>query len=139
MKSKLDLSVGIVPYKEENSKIKFLLIQHKKGKHWGFPKGHPEPEESRWETAQRELFEEVGLKIVKCKEERFNEHYSFAFDNMMIHKKVIYFVSEVKGEVQEQKEEVSAHLWLDAEEVLAKLSFDNAKCFFKEVLQKCFL
>ena len=139
MKFKQDLSVGVVPYRKDDSKKKFLLIQHRHGKHWGFPKGHPETrDKDKWETAQRELFEEVGLKIRSCKKKSFDENYSFVIDDVMVNKQVVYFVAEVEGEVREQEEEISAHLWLGEKDVLSQLSFDNSKQLFKRVLQEYF-
>ncbi|KFY38357.1 hypothetical protein V494_04385 [Pseudogymnoascus sp. VKM F-4513 (FW-928)] len=53
-------------------KISVLLIYQRRphGLHpyWGFPKGHPEPEDrSHWESASRELLEETGLNPERVK------------------------------------------------------------------------
>ena len=52
--------------------ISVLLIYQRRphGLHpyWGFPKGHPEPEDrSNWESATRELLEETGLSPERVK------------------------------------------------------------------------
>ncbi len=48
---------------EYEKTVEAFLIQHVNGKHWGFPKGHPEEGESFEQIAVRELFEETGLQI----------------------------------------------------------------------------
>ena len=57
-------SCGAVVFRKENDdKIKYLLIRNRRSAHWGFPKGHIEPGESDEETAIREVLEETGLHI----------------------------------------------------------------------------
>ncbi|MBD3304395.1 NUDIX domain-containing protein, partial [Candidatus Woesearchaeota archaeon] len=41
---------------------KYLLVKHKEGGHWDFPKGHAEEGETEEETALREIYEETGLR-----------------------------------------------------------------------------
>ncbi|MDR2666293.1 MAG: NUDIX domain-containing protein [Endomicrobium sp.] len=43
----------------------FLLVNSKRSRLWGFPKGHVEKGESEFETATREIFEETGINKVK--------------------------------------------------------------------------
>ena len=38
-----------------NEKREFLLIKHRNGEHWDFPKGHKEDGESSEDTALREI------------------------------------------------------------------------------------
>jgi 8-oxo-dGTP pyrophosphatase MutT (NUDIX family) len=42
---------------------KVLLVKGRKTGKWSFPKGHPEPGESAFEAAEREVAEEVGLRL----------------------------------------------------------------------------
>ncbi len=59
-----EYAYGVIPLRYDNSKYEVFLIQHRKGYHWGFPKGHPEAEDSNIEdTSKRELKEETGLDI----------------------------------------------------------------------------
>ena len=55
-------SCGAVVFTRIDNNIKYLLIQNLEGV-YGFPKGHVEDGESETQTAIREVFEEVGLKI----------------------------------------------------------------------------
>ena len=59
---------GIIPIKRKNEVGEYLifLVQLKSGNHWGFPKGHPEPEETDFRlTAIREFKEETNLDVVR--------------------------------------------------------------------------
>lgn len=60
---KREYSYGVVPLKLVEKAVFILLIFHKGGKHWGFPKGHKDHQETDLETAKRELKEETGLEI----------------------------------------------------------------------------
>ena len=44
--------------------IEILLIRHKNGGHWAFPKGHVEKKETEEDTALREIREETGLEVL---------------------------------------------------------------------------
>jgi tRNA nucleotidyltransferase (CCA-adding enzyme) len=60
-----DFSYGAVVYKLQSGIPVFLLVNSKQNKIWGFPKGHPENNESEKKTAMREIFEETGIKKIK--------------------------------------------------------------------------
>ncbi len=62
MKDIHEYSAGSIIYRLNNEKIEFLLAQSKLNKTWGFPKGHLEEGENEIQAAQREVYEEVGLK-----------------------------------------------------------------------------
>jgi 8-oxo-dGTP pyrophosphatase MutT (NUDIX family) len=40
-----------------------LLVQGRKSKKWGFPKGHQHEDETIFQTAQREMMEETGIEV----------------------------------------------------------------------------
>jgi len=52
-----------------DEKGRYLLVKHRYGGHWDFPKGHMEGDESPLEAALREVLEETGLEL-----ELFGEH-----------------------------------------------------------------
>ncbi len=58
-----DESFGIVPLRRNANAWQVFLIQHKHGRHWGFPKGHAESGEMPEDAAARELKEETNLEI----------------------------------------------------------------------------
>ena len=47
-------SFGVIPFRVKEKKLQFLLIQHSYGsKHWDFPKGRPDGDETPLVTARR--------------------------------------------------------------------------------------
>ena len=70
-----------------------LLVKHKNGHYWGFPKGKAESGEVPHETAKRELREETGLEIKEMISGRlFHETYSFEKGDQKFHKEVVLLV-----------------------------------------------
>ena len=53
---------GVLPYFIDKGKIKVLLITSRKGKKWIIPKGIIEPKMTPWSSAEKEAFEEAGIK-----------------------------------------------------------------------------
>jgi len=60
-----ELCFGAIPLKWDGKQWLVLLVHHRKGEYWAFPKGHPEAGESPEEAAKRELFEETALRITR--------------------------------------------------------------------------
>ena len=56
-------SCGALVYRIKNGELELLLLKHRFGGHWSFPKGHVEEGETEVETALREVHEETGLTI----------------------------------------------------------------------------
>lgn len=128
MKVKSDLSYGIMPLRRCSSGWETLLVQHRNGKHYSFPKGHPEPWEAPQETASRELHEESGLSIVEfLSQDPFWESYSFKNREILIHKKVGYFPAIVKGDLMIQEEEIETAIWVSLQDANSYLTFEEAK------------
>lgn len=121
-------SYGVIPLRKEEGGVKVLLIFHKKGKHWGFPKGHKDPGESDFEAAQRELREETGLMIVEClASEPFSETYHFYKREGRVSKTVCYYPAFVEGKLVLQPEEIVDARWVFLQEAKDHLSFKGAK------------
>ena len=57
-------SCGGLIYREHDGETQLLLLKHRCGGHWSFPKGHMEAGETEMETALREIREETGLRGV---------------------------------------------------------------------------
>ena len=55
--------VAAVCYRVINNSIEYLLVRTGAGR-WTFPKGCVEPGEAGWSAAEREAFEEAGVKGV---------------------------------------------------------------------------
>ena len=124
-------SCGAVVFTKINNKIKYLLIQNLVGI-YGFPKGHIEDGESETETALREVFEEVGIKvelIIGFRTE--DEHLIPQKENTM--KKIVYFLGEYNNqEFKYQKEELSNAELVDYETALTLFQFESTKRILRE-------
>ena len=59
-----EISCGFVLY-QKSPEILFLLLKHPNQGEWEFPKGHQENTETYYETAKRELTEEVNFNADK--------------------------------------------------------------------------
>lgn len=132
---KKDYSFGVIPFILINGERYFLLVHHQKG-HWSFPKGHPEGNEDKFQTALRELAEEVSITQVRLfRNNAFQEQYSFQEEGITIEKTVEYFLGEVEEEtVMIQDDELQNYAWAKADEAMKLITFPAAKKVFKEAL-----
>ena len=120
-------------YLDENKKPIYLLLKRKlHWKGWEFPKGKIETGESKYQTAEREGWEESGHKIIKLK--RFNVIGKYLYHKPLKdrpeYKGQSYslFSGEVKkGAVKLEFIEHSAYLWLPFEKAIKKLTWPNQK------------
>jgi len=60
--SALPLQVAAVCYRRNGQLIEFLLVNTNGGGKWTFPKGDPEPAMSHRQAAEREAWEEAGVR-----------------------------------------------------------------------------
>jgi len=129
-----DESFGIVPLSRARGHWEVFLIQHRHGRYWGFPKGHAENQETSEEAAARELKEETNLEVVRfLQKEPFMEQYQFTLDGRRISKRVFYFIAEVEGEVELQKEEIQDGIWVRFSEAHDKLTHQEGKTILAQV------
>lgn len=127
-------SYGVIPLKKEGSEWKVLLVQHRNGGHWGFPKGKSEHGETPQESALRELNEETGLRGVRqLYKYPIVERYIPKRARGYIYKKVTYYLYEVEGELALQEAEISDARFLSLEEAEQLATFKQAKRVIKRV------
>lgn len=130
---KKEKSCGAVVYRMGENGPEILLIKHKNGGHWAFPKGHVEKKETESETALREIWEETGLKVELDTKFRKMVTYS-PKPNVM--KDVIYFAGEAKQEnARPQPEEVLKISWKVPEEALELVTYATDREVLQEFLQ----
>lgn len=94
---------------------------------WGLPKGTPEPEETREETALREVQEETGLDVVG---HEFIDTIEYWFvqarDGARCHKRVhFYLMTPVGGDVSLHDHEFDVVKWWPLTEALDTLTYEN--------------
>ena len=116
-------SCGVIPFLVEAGTVKILLLQHLDG-HWGFPKGGQESGEKDWETARRELWEEVGIADFEVVDGvRLSHSYEFEKGGATVQKEVVYFLGRVAySDLKIQESELLSAKWLSVEEVRRNLA-----------------
>jgi 8-oxo-dGTP pyrophosphatase MutT (NUDIX family) len=123
---------GIVFRRQPDRSVRFLLIRDPY-KHWGFPKGHLEGEESPAEAAFRETAEETGLGDLVMHGPIRIIDWHFRFKGRYIHKFCHFFLFESPAAevVPQQDEGITDYRWLALEGALEQLSYDNARGVLK--------
>jgi len=122
-------SCGAIVFRTRQNEHEFLLIKHRKGGHWGFPKGHVEEKEAEHQTAIREVYEETGLEIELLDGFREEETYSPAAGIM---KTVVYFLANsVSDDIRYILPEVDEHAWLPLQDALKCLWFDRQRALLQ--------
>ncbi|WRS26633.1 NUDIX domain-containing protein [Oscillospiraceae bacterium MB08-C2-2] len=122
-------SCGALVYRKADDKIQLLILKHKLGGHWSFPKGHVEEGETEPETALREVKEETGLTIEL--QEGFRERVTYS-PRPHVSKEVIYFLGFAQdSRTKRQEEEISEIRWVDLEKVNRYLTYDNDRILIR--------
>jgi bis(5'-nucleosidyl)-tetraphosphatase len=136
MKTLEEQSFGIIPLKKEDGIWKVLIILHRKGNHWGFPKGHSNPGETPMESAARELKEETGLEVDHfLLEIPFVEKYQFRKKDQLVNKTVLFFPALVAGDIQLQAEEIREAKWVNLADASDLLSFKEAQHICEQLIK----
>ena len=127
---KREKSCGALVYRKENGKYKILLVKHRYGGHWCFPKGHVEAGENEIQTALREVMEETGIQIDL--QEGFRQAVEY-FPKPNVKKQVIYFLGEARyEEYTMQEEEIREITWADLDKAYYMVTFKNDKNLINE-------
>ncbi len=131
-----DASFGIVPVYFSGKETLVFILRHLSG-YWGFPKGHPEANETELDTAKRELFEETHLQVDKVLSDKLlQEKYSFRVDGKTIHKTVSYFIASVTAmDTVIDTKEAREGKWVDINEAPMHLTFKEAQRICRESCQ----
>ncbi len=116
-------SCGALVYRVNNNEHELLLVRHKAGGHWSFPKGHVEAGETELQTALREVREETGLVVAL---EPGFRHCVAYHPRPDIHKTVVYFTgTPVSGELQAQESEIADIIWTPFSKANGLLTYQN--------------
>ena len=116
---------------------KVLLIYEKDRNFWGFPKGHVEFNETEFETALREVKEEVGLDVIIDEETRYEINYIVRNE---IDKTAVYFIATPKSKkIILQPEEIEDSRWCTYEEAMNLIDFVNLSKVLEQVKKDGFL
>ena len=124
-------SCGAVVFNESKGERQYLLIRNKRSAHWGFPKGHIEPGETKEETAIREVLEETGLHIEIIP--GFVKSSEYIIQGKIEKSVSIYLGKTTETEYKIQEEEIEECGWYNFEEALRVLNYENDKYILNEV------
>lgn len=123
---KKEKSCGALVYRYHNGRLLLLLLRHRHGGHWSFPKGHVEGDETEVETALREVQEETGLHVSLQKGFRHTVEY---YPKPGVEKLVVYFLGKASPDelAVRQEIEISELKWVEWEEAFQSVTFKNDK------------
>lgn len=111
-------SAGIIPYRQQDERIEFLLLFNLFVEQWQFPRGGVHPQEDEQSCARRNFAEETGLPILKFHEAcRAVLEYTATIRNYEIERTIVYYLAETNAqEVQLGHEDHCEARWLDVHE-----------------------
>ena len=120
---------GVVPLFKVEGEWQTFIVEHQKGNFWGFPKGHPEGDESEKGAATRELFEECALEIETfIGTDPLFEKYQFEREGESIEKEAYYFLAIVKEQTFSiDGKEILNGRWLSFEQAAKLITFEQSR------------
>ena len=126
-------SAGSIIYRQSSKGKLYLLLNYPSG-HWDFVKGNIEKGETFKQTVLREIKEETGISditFVDGFEDKIEYHYQR--DGQVIHKEVVFFLSNTKTDRVVLSHEHLDYTWLNFNDALGKLTYKTAQKLFKKV------
>jgi 8-oxo-dGTP pyrophosphatase MutT (NUDIX family) len=132
---KWEYSAGIIPFRKEKGKRKYLLLLSAltRSELWEFPKGLIDKGESAREAAVREFKEETGYS--RCKLiPGFKKvlKYFYRREGELIGKTVTYFLAEVKYSQVELSSESKDFVWVEFHKASRKIKHKNILDLLKQ-------
>lgn len=112
---------------------KVLLIQQN-DEVWGFSKGHVEQGETEAETAIGEVKEETNLDVEIDKNKRYTLEY--ITDNGIFKQVVLFVARKIGGEERRQESEIKSMKWLNYEDAIKTITYDNTRELLKRIWQE---
>lgn len=128
-----EFSAGFIVFSVDQHGLRKYLLLHYPSGHFDFPKGHLEQGESDLQAAIRELTEETGISNIEVIS-GFEEfiHYGFYRKEGQVLKKVTFFLGQSPAQEITLSHEHQGYLWLEYDQALAKITFDNAKTLLQK-------
>jgi len=129
-----EISAGALIFRDDPVRsTRLFLVLHYPAGHWDFPKGAVEKGETEEQTAKREILEETGIRIdAFLLGFRKEIEYYYRRQNNLAHKRVIFFLAQTSESRVRISFEHSGYDWLTYDQLLRRLTFENAKNVLKE-------
>ncbi len=121
-------SSGFVLFAPQNGERRYLLLRHRSGSYWGFPKGHIEDGEDEVAAGLREVREETGIGAIDIIP-GFREVSAFRFtrEGRPARKVVVHFLGRcTMGPVTLTREHLGAR-WVSYPEARDLLTYEDAR------------
>lgn len=133
LKCLYETSCGAVVYRYINGQVRYLMIKNKRSKYWGWPKGHMERGETRYDTAKREVLEETGLHIKIHSGYEGKSRYSLSDCTQ----KVVYIYAASTEDTRTiiQDEEIDDYVWVPYQTAMSMLKFQNDRRILKNAVR----
>ena len=129
-----EYSCGAVVFTRIGGEPHYVLVRAKgqrEGCH-GFPKGHMEPGETEAQTALREIYEEVGLRVRLLPGFRAVTEYPLP-DKPDTRKRVVFFLAEYENQPPRiQESELTSCTLAPFEEALPLVEYADSKQILKD-------
>lgn len=127
---KQEKSCGALCFLTQDGVRQVLMVKHRAGGHWAFPKGHVEPGETEYQTACREVLEETGVSIEIEPGYRETNSYSPCRGVM---KEVVYFKAKaLSAQTRPQPEEVQIARFVPIGEAIKLLTYDTDRILLEK-------
>ena len=107
-----------------------LLIRHIKGRHISFPKGHVEFGETESKTAEREVFEETGLRVRIDRRFRAENRYNIRPDTQKL--VVIFAAVTDQEDLVPQPEEIADAFWIPVVQACSRLTYERDRIILRD-------
>ena len=129
--TKLQISAGGVAFRKQDGRIEVALISVGADDRWQLPKGLVDKGESTEDAAIREVREEAGIDTEIVTRIDKVEYWYFWEENgqrIRYHKFVYFYLLRYKsGDVRDHDHEVNDARWVDIDDAIEMLAFDNEK------------
>ena len=119
-------AAGFVLFRTLHQHRQYLLLRHRDGGHWSFPKGRLQHEEGELDAAIRETLEETQLSQIRpVPGFRRTNSYTVRRSGQERAKTVAYFLAETTESDVLLSDEHTAYQWLHLSEAFAALTHDE--------------
>ncbi|MBT3455466.1 NUDIX domain-containing protein [bacterium] len=121
-------SGAVVFIVSSNNKVLYLLLKNDQANYWDFPKGKVEANETKEQTAEREIHEESGLKVTLL--DGFSDIIKYSFTNkagQQVSKEVTFFLAQAFDDKVTISHEHGDYTWLPFKEAYQKITYTNSR------------